>query len=283
MPPEIQLIITLNYYATGCFQITIGDISGLHQTTVGRIVARVSYAISSLYGIFIHFPRTEEEILKAKTGFFSIARFPRCVGALDCSHIAIESPGGLRAENFRNRKGFMSINVQGICDYNLMFINVVARWPGSTHDSTIFNNSRIKFEFENNMRPNQLLVADGGYTCNSYILTPLANVNSEPERYYNESQILTRNTIERCFGLWKRRFPVLFNMIRVNIELVQDIIIATAILHNIAIQNNDKVPSLTQEQLRSYLESMADHPHELARNENNVIRNELIWNYFGNL
>lgn len=47
-------------------------------------------------------------------------------------------------EEFRNRKGIFSINVQVVCTASLVFQNVVARWPGSTHDATIFNHSDFK-------------------------------------------------------------------------------------------------------------------------------------------
>lgn len=36
------------------------------------------------------------------------------------------------------------MNVQAVCDAHLRFMNVVARWPGSTHDATIFNNSTLR-------------------------------------------------------------------------------------------------------------------------------------------
>lgn len=29
-----------------------------------------------------------------------------------------------------------------------MFQNIVARWPGSAHDATIFNNSLVKIKFD---------------------------------------------------------------------------------------------------------------------------------------
>ncbi|ERL90324.1 hypothetical protein D910_07673, partial [Dendroctonus ponderosae] len=50
---------------------------------------------------------------------------------------------------------------------------------------------------------------DSGYGLRSYLLTPLVNPATRAERLYNESHIRTRNVIERCFGVWKRRFPVL--------------------------------------------------------------------------
>lgn len=41
-----------------------------------------------------------------------IARFPKGIGAIECTHVPLLSPGGNNAEIFRNRKGFFSINVQ---------------------------------------------------------------------------------------------------------------------------------------------------------------------------
>ena len=39
---------------------------------------------------------------------------------------------------FVNRKQFYSINVQAVCDSDAFITNIVARWPGSTHDSRNF-------------------------------------------------------------------------------------------------------------------------------------------------
>lgn len=47
-------------------------------------------------------------------------------------------------EEFRNRKSVFSMNVQAVCDSQLILMNVVARWPGSTHDATIFNHSELR-------------------------------------------------------------------------------------------------------------------------------------------
>lgn len=42
-----------------------------------------------------------------------------------CSHIRI--PNSDNGEQFRNRKGFFSINVQPVCTSNFVIINLVAR------------------------------------------------------------------------------------------------------------------------------------------------------------
>lgn len=69
------------------------DFTGVDKSTSGRIVRRVSQAIATLRPHFIKFPITEEEVEKVRQGFYQIAKFPRCIGAIDCTHVKIRSPG----------------------------------------------------------------------------------------------------------------------------------------------------------------------------------------------
>lgn len=52
--------------------------------------------------------------------FFKIAKFPKVLGAIDCTHVRIVSPGGDDVEIYRNRKGYFSLNIQ--VSFNLCFI-----------------------------------------------------------------------------------------------------------------------------------------------------------------
>ena len=115
----------------------------------------------------------------------------------DCTHVAISSPGGDQAETFRNRKGFFSLNVQAVCDARLTITNIVARWPGSVHDATIFNHSLLCAQIESGDFGDGHLLGDGGYACKSYLLTPLLRPTTAAERRYQFAQIRTRNPIER--------------------------------------------------------------------------------------
>ena len=60
------------------------------------------------------------------------------------------------------QKRMFSINVQAICDHDLILTNVVARWPGSTHDSRIFENSNICARLERR-EIQDILIGDNGY------------------------------------------------------------------------------------------------------------------------
>jgi len=125
----------------------------------------------------------------------------------------------------------------------LEITDLVARWQGSVHDTTIFNNSRIRALFEAGTFGDGLLLGDGGYPVRSYLMTPLRNPRTRAQELYNESHIRTRNTIERVFGIWKRRFPILALGSRFSkIERALPMIVATAILHNIARRAGDPLP-----------------------------------------
>ena len=285
LSPETMLLLTLRLYATGSMLLTVGDFCGVSKSTACRVVKKVSHHIALLRDIFIKFPATHEERIKTREKFYRVAKFPRVIGSLDCTHVKILSPGGENAEVFRNRKGFFSLNVQTLCDSDMKITDVVARWPGSSHDSTIFNNSVLRARFESGeINDGSLIIADSGYPNKPYLLTPLANPSSREEHLYNESLIRTRNCVERSYGVWKRRFPILSTGIRLHLNKVQSIIVATAVLHNICCINKDiNLPAL-EEHVENAVEFANAVPHARENLQyNNNVRNALITDYFRNL
>ena len=69
-------------------------------------------------------------------------------------------------------------------------------------------------------------------------MTPLNNPETPAEKRYNAAQTGTRVTVERAFGIWKRRFRILCNKMRLKLDNVPSVIAACAVLHNIAIDLN---------------------------------------------
>lgn len=88
-----QLLVCLRLYATNGYMVTMGDYGGMHKSTMSRILVKVSRAITSLAQQYIKMPITLEEIRTAQNKLFDIASFPRVIGAIDCTHVKIQSPG----------------------------------------------------------------------------------------------------------------------------------------------------------------------------------------------
>lgn len=188
---------------------------------------KISRAIRRKKAQFIQFP---DDVNAVKVKFYEIANFPDVMGVIDCTHVPIVSPGGPNAEIFRNRKGYFSLNVQMVCDSRRMVTNIVARWPGSTHDSRIFENSVLRDNFADN-RVNGLLLGDNGYACKPYLMTPLLNPVTASEKRYNAAHIATRSGVEQCFGVMKQRFRALKIPLRTRLDNSMNIIVAIACLH----------------------------------------------------
>lgn len=172
--------------------------------------------------------------------------------------------------------------MQTICDAKLHIQDIVASWPGSSHDSQIFNSSLVRARFESGEMDDGLLLGGGGYGVRPYIITPLQNPETRCERLFNESQIRTRNVVERMYRVWKRRFPVLSLGMRVSLERVMHIIVATAVLHNIARDMHEEEPP--QDPDVPVVNCEADqvpYIHPVGQQGgNNGVRHALIQDYF---
>ncbi len=81
-------------------------------------------------GNFIQFPMDLEAV---KGKFYRIGRFPGVIGCTDCTHIRIKCPNCQQGENFRNRKGWYSLNVQVVGEPNLEIFDIINQWPGRVH------------------------------------------------------------------------------------------------------------------------------------------------------
>ncbi|CAN7950423.1 unnamed protein product, partial [Ixodes hexagonus] len=242
LSPMNQVLVALRFYATGTFQVVLGDLWGVHKSTVCRAIKRVTIAIASLAREFVTFPTTEAERREVWQGFYAMQGFPGVVGAIDCTHVPIQSPGGVDAERYRNRAGYFSINVQTVSDHRLHIRDIVVRWPGSVHDSTIFSNSALKALFEDGKVGDYILLGDGGYACSRYMMTPVIAPKTPAERAYNTAHIPTRSTVERQYGVWKRRFPALQFGLRVKLNTALASIVAMAVVHDLTLQLGEAEP-----------------------------------------
>ena len=121
---------------------------------------------------FIFMPRNNNEICSIKRDCYKIVGFLGVIGCIDGLHIQIIAP---YQDEFAyiNRKKFHFINIQEICDANLLFLDVVAKWPGSSHDSFILLTSQVNDEFENGKYADSWSLGDSGYPLKNWVITPI--------------------------------------------------------------------------------------------------------------
>ncbi|KAJ8912531.1 hypothetical protein NQ315_014475 [Exocentrus adspersus] len=91
--PMTQLLLTLRFFASNGHQTSIGDFIGCHQSTASRIINKVSRAIANLRPLYVKMPQTNIEKLQTQEEFYRVARFPRVIGVIDCTHVKLQSPG----------------------------------------------------------------------------------------------------------------------------------------------------------------------------------------------
>lgn len=237
-----KILISLKTLGSGSFQNTSKDFISISQPTVSRVLDSFLSAIVKRVHQFIYMPRNSEELDKVKQDIYKIARFPGVAGLIDCSQIPIIAPSRDVEYMFVNRKKFHSINTQAICDADAIYMDIVAKWPGSHHDSFILNTSAISDRFaEGEFGDKSWLIGDSGYGLKSWLMTPINKPRpTDAEKEFNKSLTKTRCVVERSFGILKSRWRILDHTggaMCYKPEKVCRIILACCILHNICRRN----------------------------------------------
>lgn len=273
LSPRLQVLCALRIFRTGSFQIVAGDLINVHRTTAGRAFSNVVKALIALKPMYTSMPNTLEQCIAKKRSFYRFGGFPNVIGAIDCSQIRIMCPSGPNSELYRNRKGWFSINTQVICDADMKILNVVSRWPGSTHDSRVWDNSNVAAKFEAGEYDGHL-VGDGGYALSKHLMTPVLAPQTVGERRYNRAHILTRNIVERTFGVLKKRFQILSKEMRYKPNKCGNIIVASVVLHNFGIEVRDVYEA-------DEVDVENEPYHEEVGDDNGVqVRRAIILDYF---
>ena len=124
----MQIMVALRVFATGAFQLDVGDTFGISKPTVCRIVHNVSTVVSATMNEYVKFDNAVEAEA-TKLAFYRMAGFPKVIGCIDCTHGKIFTPT-VNEHEFINRKGVHSINVQLVCNADMTIMNAVVKWPG---------------------------------------------------------------------------------------------------------------------------------------------------------
>ena len=271
---EEQLACALTYLAGGARMHEVGEGTGWSKPVISRCVKWVTHAIVVCLGDAIKFPSTPFEADTIVQGFAALAvgvgapntrGMPQIIGALDGTHIPIAKPDGA-ADQYINRKGFHSLNVQAVSDSNCKFLDVFVGFSGRAHDNAVFGSSPLFDAMANGdlgdlfksrsrtytvagqqKRVPLLLIADAGYIgCGCpFVLPsykPTAVVNDQNKAAFNKKHVSTRNPIERAFGILKNRWRCLLHARKLKMQTHLNVILACFVLHNICVTKRVPAP-----------------------------------------
>ncbi|KAL1468251.1 hypothetical protein MTO96_025559 [Rhipicephalus appendiculatus] len=123
----------------------IADKFDVSESTVHAAISRVLDFLDFISAREICWPDRDERERNKRT-FMKLVRrrsgLPDVVGAIDGCHVRIARPTESE-QSYYNRKKFHSIILQGVCDADMMFIDVFIGIPGRAHDSRVLQDSLL--------------------------------------------------------------------------------------------------------------------------------------------
>ncbi|XP_047309786.1 protein ALP1-like [Impatiens glandulifera] len=222
---EESIAMFLLVIGHGVKRRVLGGIYIRSLETISRRFHEVLRLVLSLSKDFIRLPNQVENVYENDHKW---RWFKDCLGALDGTHVEMTIP--LKDQGrYRNRKQQITTNVLGVCDRrSLKFLYVLPGWEGSSLDSKVLRSALVR-------EKDPFLVPTAPYRSTSYHLNKWSSHGNRPSNYnelFNLRHSLARNSVERTFGLLKKRWAVLLqpSFFGTNTQVL--IINAYCVLHN---------------------------------------------------
>ncbi|KAJ8936288.1 hypothetical protein NQ314_012425 [Rhamnusium bicolor] len=198
--------------------------------------------------------------------FFEQYNIPGIVGCIDCTHVAIFPPKIEDLEYpehlYVNRKGYHSIDVQLVCDNALKIMNVNARYPGSTNDAFIWNNSNLQILLRH--------LHMAGYK-DYYLLEPgflhrwMKNQYPTPQNIGIIQHTRARGALLNAVLKMRFRCLLKHRVLHYAPQMACKIIIAVLSFHNLCIEN--RMPEIEEEN--------NDFDFGMLQNERNIVNDRI--------
>lgn len=163
-----------------------------------------------------------------------------------------------------------------MCDHTKKIRDVFIGFPGSVHDSRVFQASPLSESLHLKCQDAYIL-GDSGYPCLRHLLTPYRDRGNLTARQQNYNLKLSKNryVIEHCFGLLKQKFRQLYHLKLRGIPHIVHFIRACCVLHNLALE--DDFPEALNDDIGIDEENVGnENDHQDENNLNGIqIRNNI--------
>jgi hypothetical protein len=247
---ELHLLVLLKYMGAegnGCSAINLKHGLGIGKGSVTNYLRRAVDAVLSLFSKTVFWP-DEQERLEISQRLREKHHFPKCVGAIDGTHLGLAFKPEKDGEEYWTRKQHYAVAATLVCDdrKRIRYINV--GWPGSVHDQRVYQNSALHNNPSVFFSDREYLLGDSAYTPSPTMVPAYKKFGGQVtlasgQIFFNDLLSACRVKIEHTIGIWKGRFPFLRN-IRVRIAAKKDfsflikLVKASAIIHNLFVQQH---------------------------------------------
>jgi hypothetical protein len=186
-------------------------------------------------------------------GFQEWCHMPGIQGAIDCTHVHIQKPRTLYAEDYYYHKsGSFSIVAQAVVDSKKRFIDLFVGMPGSTNDMRTLRRSGLYGNVIQHRILNDqdgishegfspYLLGDKGYPLLTWLMVPYKDDHplSMLERLYNKRMRQGRPVVECAFGVIKCTWRELLHQSNLSIDIMLDVVATCVILYNMLLNDKD--------------------------------------------
>ena len=182
----------------------------------------------------------------------AIHGFPGMLGSLDCMHVPWKNfPVTYQGQFTNGKKGYPTIILEAIANYNLWFWHTAFGIPGSLNDISVWDMSKlhkalvdgtfssIDFEFEIGGKLfNKLwFLVDGIYPQLTHFVQTLSVPLGRMWNRYAKWQEAARKDIEQAFGVLQSNFHVVHHPIKKwQLKTIQEMVTACIIMHNMMVE-----------------------------------------------
>ncbi|XP_051918103.1 uncharacterized protein LOC127598335 [Hippocampus zosterae] len=235
VPLKKRVAIALWKLATNSEYRSISHLFGVSETTVCRCLREFcSAACALLLPRHVRFP-DPETLARTAAEIEASWGLPRCVGAIQGSHIPIIAP----QENHRdyiNARGWHSIILQGVVDGKGLFWSTCAGMAGGLRHARALRESPLwEMAEQGRFDPSFYILGDSAYPLKPWLLKAFRQDGAlTPERRaYNESVRSARATVRAAFSRLKGRWRCLTKRNDGDIRVVKSMVLTCCALHNI--------------------------------------------------
>lgn len=245
---QIPFLFCDRYLASGDSLKSIHYNFRLGASTAYNIINETCIALwNVLSPIYLRYP-TQQEWLEIAVEFAEKLKFPNCVGVVDGKLIEIVAPKKSGSKYF-NYMRYFSTNLLAVCDARKNFVYVDIGSYGCQSDGGVFFHSTFGRRLDTNSLnlppPAPLphtgtlcpffILGDTAFPLHEHILTPYPGKYADLSAIqvnFNKEMSSVRQNIENSFAILVKRWRVLSGPIGANPDMVNNIVMATVVLHN---------------------------------------------------